>query len=137
MVKQDDGLVSINLPDKPAFYFETGIRRSIAVIPQWTTWQLEQLQKPEEIYAYKVIFVYNSFESKIDSTDIVMSQLESYFRSTADSKIGPLIRFITDCENDGFDKRTEEQFIADYAKVVIKHFDEYLGLHSLIPLITK
>lgn len=136
MVMKDDGVININLPDKPSFYFETGIRRSIAVIPLWTSWQVEQLQKPEEIYSYKLIFVYNSFEAKIDSTTISVSQLEDYFKSTNTSSLGPLIRFITDCENDGFNKRTEDQFIADYAKVIVKHFDEYLGLHSLIPLIS-
>jgi len=38
------------LPEKNSYFFETGIRRSIRISPEYTTWNLQQYNKPEEIF---------------------------------------------------------------------------------------
>lgn len=57
----------LNLPDEPTYIFQYGSRIAWAIIPIWTTWNESQLNKPEEIYEYRVIGVSNSFTHELHS----------------------------------------------------------------------
>lgn len=92
------------LPETTKYYFETHIRRSIRMQPIFTTWQIEQLNKPEELYGYDVTCVYLSFECKIERFRISVSDFDNKFKTP---------EFIEKFISGHFDNRTEERFNAD------------------------
>ena len=102
----------IELPEETQYYFQTGIRRAIRIVPRWTTWKKEQENKDEEIFEYKVTFVYGSFECKIEVITI-----KAYGNSLADSYYSKanndVSNFVKCWLNDDFDVRTKEQFEND------------------------
>lgn len=105
------------LPDEITYWFETGIRRAIKVIPVWTTWNMEFYKKPEEIYQYKFICVHNSFETKIYVEGIVLSDIESEYNRNERNYKNELIKSFL---NGNFQKRTKEQFDADLNEALRK-----------------
>lgn len=108
----------INLPEVPEYHFQTGIRRSIAIIPRWTTWKMEYKNEPEEIYEFDIIMVYLGFDSKIETTHIRMSELNDVL--SQENKTSWDIRewFISNRGKDTL--RTEEQFKVDYQSALEK-----------------
>lgn len=115
-VKTIDSSVEIDLPDNIEYHFETGIRRSICIIPVWTTWQKEQ-GKEEEIWKYDIICVYGNFEDKIEKTSIAVSDLSDILKTT--TKYGCLNDFLVNGRSK-YTVRTKEQFMADYNNVLNK-----------------
>lgn len=99
----------IDIPEVPEYYFQTGIRRAIAIIPIWTSWNVEHNQKPEEIYALKFICVYGSFENKLESTQIAISDI---IRNSQALENRDSLTFLLAHRAD-YSKRTKEQFMAD------------------------
>lgn len=109
-VKEEIASITWELPTEPQYFFETHIRRSISIVPEWTTWNMEYNQKPEEIFQFKVICVYLSFEAKIDAFIIPVSRLEDlYYREK--EQHGDIVKGLI---NNDFHKRTKEQFMADF-----------------------
>ena len=68
----------IEFPDEPKYYFETGIRRSIRIVPVWTTWQIDQGKEKEEIWNYDVTIIRLNFECKIEKFTLSIGDIEKY-----------------------------------------------------------
>lgn len=99
----------IILPTKPIFYFETHIRRSIRIVPLYTTWQKNRFDKEEEIYELDFTCVYMSSEIKVERFKIRVSQIEEiYYLSDHKHK-----QIVVALVEDWLDSRTSEQFYSD------------------------
>ena len=99
----------IQLPTEVSYYFETGIRRSIKITPQFTTWNKKQYHKEEELYELEVVCVYQSMECKVEKFKILVSTIaDIYYSEKHEHK-----DFINALIENWFDKRTKEQFDAD------------------------
>jgi hypothetical protein len=108
--KKEVASKEIMLPDKTSYYFETGIRRSIKIIPHFTTRNREQHNKDEELYELEIICLYNSFQCKAEKFKIRISDIETiYYSENHEHK-----RFITALVEGWLQKRTKEQFEADF-----------------------
>lgn len=109
------------LPNTIEYFFETGIRRSIKVIPILTTWQKTQGKISEEIWKYKFICVYNNFEAKIEMFDIHVKDIEdNYYKPNSN-----MYNLIQPWVDKQFNIRTKEQFDADLNEVYQKLISEY------------
>jgi len=101
--------MNVDIPTEISYYFETGIRRSIKIIPVFTTWNKERYNKDEELYYLDVICLYNSSECKAEKFRINISEIEEIFYSKNHKYKG----FINALINNWFDIRTKEQFEED------------------------
>ncbi len=99
----------IELPTETSYYFETGIRRSIKIIPVFTTWNKERYNKEEEIYYLDIICLYNSFKCKAEKFRINVKDIENIIYSEKHEHKD----FINSLINEWFDVRTKEQFEDD------------------------
>ena len=100
----------IELSTEVSYFFQTGIRRSIKIIPRFTTWNKEQYDKEEELYELEVICLYNSFECKAEKFKIRVNSIEEIYYSEKHKHNN----FITSLIEDDFHERTKEQFDADF-----------------------
>ena len=108
----------IELPDETKYFFETGIRRAVRIVPVMTEWLKKTTGEEERIYKYHVTCVYRSFQNKIESFDInaYPAELERLYNSERDN--------IVKCLVDGhFHIRTREEFENDY-NAAIKKFND-------------
>ena len=74
--KKEVASKEIELPKETSYYFETGVRRSIKIIPRFTIWNKERFNKEEELYELEVVCLYNSSECisekyKIESIKVI------------------------------------------------------------------
>lgn len=106
--------IEFEIPTVPTYYFQTGIRRAIRVVPQFTTWKKNEGLQQEELYALIVTFVYSSFECKIEKFNISVNRIEEKYFSEKD-KLG---EFVKDWINGDLHSRTKEQFDADFNDVI-------------------
>jgi hypothetical protein len=104
----------VNLPTETSYYFETHIRRSIKIIPVYTTWNNERFGLDEEIYQYRIICLYNSFERKGEVFNINVNEIENIYYST-DDKHKSVIKGLIDGH---FQERTKEEFDADLETII-------------------
>jgi hypothetical protein len=116
LIRSKTGLVEAELPEVTSYYFETGVRRSIKLVPKWTTWNKEQYGKDEELYGYFVVCVYLSFENIIESFNINISDFESALNSNKHSKEESIIVSLV---SNWLDTRTKEQFEADLNTAIL------------------
>lgn len=108
--KKEIASKEIELPTDISYYFETGIRRSIKIIPRFTTWNKEQYNKEEELYELIVICLYQNFECKSEKFTIKISEIEEIYYSQKHNHK----EFVTALIEGWFDKRTKEQFDTDF-----------------------
>lgn len=108
--KKEIASKEIQLPTEISHYFETGIRRSIKIIPRFTTWNKEQYNKEEELYELIVICLYQSFECKAEKFTIRISDIEGIYYSQKHKYKELVTGLIEGC----FNKRTKEQFDIDF-----------------------
>lgn len=94
------------IPDNTSYYFETGIRRAIRVIPLWTTRNVERNKLPEKIWKVHFTCVYSSWENKIETFEISVSEFENLYNSDKSSIVKSFL-------NNDFNNRTKEQFEED------------------------
>lgn len=106
----------IRIPTEESYFFETGVRRSIRIIPHFTTWNKERFDKDEELYELEITCLYGSFECRIEHFKIRGSDIESI----AYSKEHKYKSFVTSLIEDWFDKRTKEQFEGDLKELLTK-----------------
>lgn len=116
--------VELNLPTEPLYLFETGIRRSIRIIPKFVTWEPSEYLKDKvgcrkgDVYEYIVTCVYNSWECKIEHFTIKVSDIEQLYNNKED-RYGPsgIVKTMTlkRAEN-----RTKETFDNDLKTVIEK-----------------
>ncbi len=114
-VKEEVAETEIFIPQEPYYCFETGIRRSIRIIPKWTTWQLERFQKPEEIWELEVTCIYQSSQCKIEKFTIRTSQIEDLNNKNEQSNPKSIVTLLL---NDWGDSRTKEDFELDLEQVI-------------------
>lgn len=112
-VKEEIESKEIQLPTEVSYYFETGIRRSIKIIPNFTTWNKERHNKEEELYELIIICLYQSYECKVEKFTIRISDIEEIYYS----KNHQYKEFVTGLIDGWFDKRTKEQFDADFKNI--------------------
>lgn len=122
LVRKKTNLVETELPEITSYYFETGVRRSIRLVPKWTTWNKKQYDKDEELYGYYVTCVYLSFENKIESFSINISDFENALNKSKPTKEEDLIISLV---KNWLNTRTKEQFEADFNMAIKKFDDEY------------
>ena len=104
----------IELPTETSYYFETHIRRSIKIVPIFTTWNKDQFNKEEELYQLKITCVYLSYECKVEKFVLDLKEIERIFYADTDKNKD----FVTALVSDWFDKRTKEQFEADLNQTI-------------------
>lgn len=98
------------IPQQPFYCFETGVRRSIRIVPVWTSWNEEQYNKPEEIFEISVTCVYLSFKCKVEKFNIPVRRIEDYYNSSDNSNEAGFVKTLV---NKWYDTRTKEQFESD------------------------
>lgn len=138
------------LPTEPLYLFETHIRRSISIVPHWTTWNRKTYKKPEEIFELKIICVYQSFDAKIESYTIAVSSIEDLYHKESKDYGGPhsVIKFLIDLDTyevkdeEGnitgtkfYGERTKEQFESDFHGCIKKIIEN--GSKGLRPAAIK
>lgn len=106
--------VEFDVPQEPVYLFETGVRRSICITPEWTTWQQERFDKPEEVWSLNIVCVYLSFCCRIEKHSVQVSQIESIINSNPDrattKDVWPIVMLLLDKTALA---RTKEQFDID------------------------
>lgn len=115
--KVEKGKVKVILPTEVQYFFQTHTRRAIKVEPLWTTWNKEYNGKDEEIYSYKFICVYTSFENKIEVVEIGVSAFEEAYYNGGDNS---LAKFLIEPNRSDKHTRTEQEFQADLQRVLDK-----------------
>lgn len=104
----------ISIPQTPSYFFETGIRRSIRIVPEWTTWKKEAHNKEEELYSLEITCVYLSFECRIEKFTIRLSEIEDLYNKKRSTGLdGDKWDIIHGLINQYFNIRTEKQFKED------------------------
>jgi hypothetical protein len=99
----------IELPTETTYYFETGVRRSIRIVPIFTTWNKERFDKEEELYELKITCVYLSSECIVEKFTLYPKDIEKIFYADKHKRLD----FVRALVHDWFDNRTKEQFEAD------------------------
>ena len=102
----------INLPDEPLYAFETGVRRSIRIIPKFVNWETHKNSpnKKGDLYELEVTCVYLNFECRISKFDIRVSEIENYVNGKGGTEKTDICHALF---NDWFDIRTKQQFDSD------------------------
>lgn len=109
-IQQEVDSKEFDEPTEPVYFFETGIRRSIRIIPEVSAW----VEEPK-IYAYLVTCVYDSWECKIEQFNLHINDLEELYHTN--QKHSEFVK----CWIDGhFLKRDKERFDADLQYVISK-----------------
>lgn len=114
--KKEVASKEIQLPTETSYFFQNNIRRSIKIIPCYTTWNKERYNKEEELHELEVICLYQSFECKIEKFSILVRDIEDiYYSNKHEHK-----DFITALIDGYFHNRTKEQFDADINTILTK-----------------
>lgn len=113
-VKVETDSKDFELPEQSSYFFETHVRRSIRIIPEYTTWNKEHYNKEEELYRFHITCVYLSFECKIEKFTIDVSEFQR------DITILEKNNFINAWINGWFDIRTKEDFDIDLKQAIDK-----------------
>jgi len=103
------GSKEIELPSETSYFFETGVRRSIRIVPSFTTWNQEKFNKQEEIYEFHITCVYLSFECRVEKFSLTPEKIEEIYYSQKQKHED----FVTGLVDGWFDERTKEQFESD------------------------
>jgi len=116
-VQQEIDAKEVEIPTEPVYYFETGIRRSIRIIPIYTTHQKEYLGKDEELHSFEITCVYNDHYLKIEKFTIPLKGLESFYYS---KEPNDKITFVQSWLHKWFDTQTKERFDSDFEAALNK-----------------
>ena len=118
-VNQEIESKEFQLPSEPIYFFETGVRRSIRITPIFVEDWKENGDVDNINYYIEVVFVYNSFDCKIESITFPITDIEKYYYNDKDK----LHEFIVDWVNGNLSVRTKKQFESDLEMAInkIKH----------------
>ena len=111
--------VDFRLPETILYLFEYHIKRSLKVIPIYTTFQKEFHNKPEELYQIAFVEVLDAFNHipTIKKTVINISDLESiYSKNDFNDEKYKLLDFLNTYTE--VNVRTPNQFDSDFAEVL-------------------
>lgn len=112
--KKEIASKEIQLPTETSYYFETFIRRSIKITPEFTNYRKMLGDEDEEMYALNVICIYQYLQCKIEMFTILITDIENiYYSQKHEHK-----EFVTSLINGDFDERTKEQFNEDFNRVI-------------------
>ena len=107
--------IELPIPEETLYCFETGVRRSIRIIPKKITWEAPSggRFKLGDVYSLDVTCVYLSFECRAERFTIDLHQADSLLRedSRKNSKEASILKMLL---NEDHDLRTEEQFYEDF-----------------------
>lgn len=67
--------MDFTVPTETLYFFRTGSRFALKLVPIWTRWQVERENKPEEVWKFHCVLVYMSFQNKIEAIEIQVSQI--------------------------------------------------------------
>ena len=105
-IKQVVKSQEFELPDETSYYFQTGVRRSIRIVPVWSTWKKER-GEDEIIFQYHITCVYLSFKNKIESFTVsATSGITDLYNSKDENVIQALLL-------GHLDERNKEDFEQD------------------------
>lgn len=105
----------IFIPQEPYYCFETGVRRSIRIIPVFTSWQIEQGKESEVLYKLDVTCVYRSYQVKVEKFSLPIHAIEGLVNQKESSLLKSVVELLL---NKWGDSRTKEQFDADLQAVI-------------------
>lgn len=108
-IKTEIAETELFIPDKPFYCFQTGVRRSIEIIPKFVTWENGQ-RKKGDVYELDVICVYLSFECIVEKFSINLDRVEDYINRDDRSKPAEICRMLL---KEDYYIRTKEQFHTD------------------------
>ena len=118
-VEEEIASKEVTLPTEPVYYFQTGSRRSIRIVPIFTTWLQEAENKPEELYKFDITYVYGSFENKIEKISINKGEIENIYYGVGFKRTTDM-EFVKDWMDGYLSERTKEQFDTDFENVLNK-----------------
>ena len=104
----------IELPTETAYYFETGVRRSIRIVPIFTTWNRKRFDKEEELYELQITCVYLSSECIVEKFSLYPKDIEKIFYTEKHKLLG----FVRPLVEGWFDNRTKEHFETDLNEAI-------------------
>lgn len=104
----------IFIPNKPFYCFQTGIRRSVRIIPYFFPVN-SPLYKKGDLYELNITCVYGSFEAKIEKFTIRISDVENLATGKNTNSHSSIIKMLLE---DDYNVRTKEQFNADLNNVL-------------------
>jgi hypothetical protein len=104
----------IFIPNEPFYCFQTGVRRSIRIIPKIITWNSPDLAIGE-VYELEVTCVYQSSECVAEKFNLRVSFIEDYINNNEKGLPGEISRMLL---NEDYYIRTEEQFNTDLDSVI-------------------
>ena len=103
------------IPQEPFYCFETGIRRSIRIIPEILKKSYGGNAKKGDVYSLQVTCVHGSFECKIDHFNIQISQIEDLVNRNEKSNEASIIQMLL---NEDYNLRTKEDFNNDLQNAI-------------------
>lgn len=107
----------INLPETELYIYEYGYRIFHAIIPQWTTWNMEQTNNPEYIFQYKIISIDNQFKYEIHTNNVNVHEMSRYYNLAGDSIVIRITKMLVDGYSES-SIRTRERFIDEYKHLI-------------------
>jgi hypothetical protein len=108
-VEKEISNFEIEIPDNELYCFQTGIRRSVRIIPN--------KNKEGVVTSLKVTSIYSSFECKVEQFTILTSQIERHYNSKESSPENSIVSMLV---NVYYDIRTKEQFEEDLEYILNK-----------------
>ncbi len=110
----------IFIPNKPFYCFQTGVRRSVRMIPEFVTWDTDPINKKGGVYALNVTCVYLSFECIIEKFTIIVNRIEDHVNGEGKSMEAQISNMLL---HENYYVRTEESFNNDL-KVALSKIKE-------------
>ncbi len=112
----------IFVPNKPFYCFQTGVRRSIKIIPKFIEFDPHPFSsmKKGDIYELEVTSVYNSFECKITKTKVQISSFEDILNTESKSSYLEIPHMLM---NEDYVIRSKEQFEKDFENALERIMD--------------
>lgn len=114
-----------NLPNEACYFYESGAKRYIRIIPIWTKRNMEEMNIPEEIYMYHFTLIYCKFSNRIESFTIPISNFEELYNSDKYLEEAPLENsLIRGVLNNWYEIATKEDF-TNYLAQAIANLDTF------------
>lgn len=105
----------IPIPEETLYCFETGVRRAIRIIPNYTAWEVERGAEKESVFELIVTCVYLSFDCRIEQFKISIGRIEDFFNSKENGEEKSIITLLA---NNWHDLRTKENFEEDLQNAI-------------------
>ena len=115
-IKEEIASKEVDITPEPYYYFETGIRRSVRVFPEFTNWKKEMKNEDEVLHVLHFTCVYDSWRTKIERISISASEVASIYYNDA-HEYNDYVKSFIDKTNA---PRTKEQFENDLNSVIKK-----------------